>query len=263
MDKISIFLLVLLFSSCNATGSSGTWWVFALFGVILIIFSVMFYYIYKKKKQKDNRLVSFSASIREMLSRLETPEQKISALNLLVDRINQDEKYTKTPDWKNNVLTKVYEHLGAVYYQAGDTNNAVNAFSQVIELDPGHGMSYYNRGSVYSNTGKYEKALKDFDDAILLMPDYPNAYNNRGLVLYRMGKYEQALSDFDYAIGTESSAITYYNRANTLYELNELQRAREDFFKSIELDKEDTNGLRNDITNSISLIDNKLNENHG
>jgi len=258
MNKIGFIIPVVLFGSCSRIGESGTWGIIALFGLILIIFSVMFYYIFKKKKQKDNRLVSFSASIREMLDRLETPEQKINTLNLLIERIQSDEKYAKTPDWKNSVLVKVYEHLGALYYKMDDTFNAIRIFGEVIELDPSQGMSYYNRGSIYSNMQNYKEALKDFNDAILLMPEYSNIYNNRGLVYYKTQKFDDALSDFDRAVDLQPTAVAYYNRGNTNYELLRFQEAKEDFFKSLELDPQNINGLKDDIYNSISMINNKL-----
>lgn len=258
MEKLSLLFLSLLLSSCsNSIGATGTIGIIALFALLILASSAMYLYVLKKKRKSNNSLDSFSADVHNMLLRIKNPADKISALKQLIVRIESDEKYQKTPDWRDSVLSKVYEHLAAVYYSMGEEKGVIEACSKVIELDPSNGMSYYNRGSIYNNLGEYEKALKDFNDAILLLPEYSNVYNNRGLVFDKLERYEEALSDFDYAIQLEPSAITYYNRANLYYEQNEYEKAKQDYITYLELDPEDFHKLRTYVESALQLINDK------
>ncbi|NDW18426.1 tetratricopeptide repeat protein [Dysgonomonas sp. 216] len=205
------------------------WGLIAIFGVILLAFSAMIFYIQKTRRKSKHSLASFSHSVKEMLDKIDSDEGKLRALEQLIKRIEGDAAYQKTPDWKKSVLAKVYEHQAYIYYTMNNDKGVVKACTKVIENDPSHGMSYYNRGSIYNNEGKYDKALKDFNDAILLMPDYASAYNNRGLVFDKMGKYDDALADFDHALSLSPSAVIYFNRANLYYEQKKFEEAKSDY----------------------------------
>jgi len=243
--------------------SIGIWGLITISSVIILFFSGMFFFILKKKRQSKASLSAFSRDVRNMLDKIADPKGKIRALKQLVERIETDEKYGKTPDWKNSVLAKVYEHMAAVYYGIGEESGVIEACTKIITLDPGDGMSFYNRGSIYNNREEYEKAVKDFNDAILLMPDYASTYNNRGLALDKLGQYDDALSDFNYAIELENSGIAYYNRANLYFENEKYVEAREDYQKYMELDGDNDPELKTYVEAAIDLIDKKLKENNG
>ncbi|GAB6011734.1 tetratricopeptide repeat protein [Viscerimonas tarda] len=249
----------LLFTSCSALKDSLSMFsLVIIFGLLIFLSSAMFFYVARKKKKANNNLASFSADVHNLLARIKSPSDKIAALKQLIERIENDEAYNKTPAWKEKVLSKVYEHLSAVYYGIGEESGVIEACTQVIALDSGNGMAYYNRGSMYNNQAAYEKALADFNEAAELMPDNAGVYNNRGVAQDNLGMYDEALSDFDYAISLEASAITYYNRANLHYEQKRFAEAKQDYTSYLELDPSDSLGFKRDVEIALQLIEKKL-----
>ncbi|MDU1891588.1 MAG: tetratricopeptide repeat protein [Dysgonomonas sp.] len=261
MKYISLLLLPFLFSSCLSGIKIGIIGLIVIFGVMFLLFAIMFFLIARRRKQGDKSLVKFNNDIYIALNKLDTPQQKVNMLNNLIDRINNDAKYAKDPEWRDKVLVKAYMHLATIYYKTGDDIETLNACTKIVELDPNDGMAHYNRGSIYSNMGMYEKALQDLNSTIELLPDYASAFNNRGLVHEKMEHYTEALSDFDEAIRLEGSAIAYYNRGNTHYELEEYTKALEDYNTALEaLDPINQSGLKDEIEMSIKAINIKIQE---
>lgn len=249
-----------IFFTCNILSSIGTVGLTVLSISMLVLFGLILYTISKKKRKAKQNLSAFSQSVQQMLDKFETAEQKIETLNLLVDRIKLDEKYQKTPEWKDSVLAKVYEHLAKLYYQKNDEKGIVEASTKIIQYDPSNGMAYYNRGSIYSNWGEYKKALADFNDALIILPQYAGLYNNRGLVYTRLNRNEDALRDFDKAIELESSPIVFYNRANLYYDENKLEKALVDYQAFLNLDISNQYNLRKEVEEIISHIESRLSQ---
>lgn len=259
MKYIYILPAFILLTSCTSGVQIGIIGLIAIFGVMLLLFALMFFLIARRRKQGDKSLVKFNNDVYIALSKLETPQQKINMLNKLIERINSDEKYAKDTEWRDKVLVKTYMHLATIYYKSGDEMNTLNAFTKIIELDQSDGMAFYNRGSIYSNMGMYEKALQDLNTTIELLPDYASAYNNRGLVHEKMEHYAEAIADFDEAIRLEGSAIAYYNRGNTHYEMEEYNKALEDYKSALSaLDPVNQSNLKNEIEISIDAVNTKL-----
>jgi tetratricopeptide (TPR) repeat protein len=258
--KYSVALfLSLLFISCNSASvvNIGIIGIIALFGLMLLLFALMFFLIARRKKQGEKSLVKFNNDVYLALNRLRTPQEKVNMLNTLIERINNDEKYRKDTEWRDKVLVKTYMHLATAYYHMGDEMQTLNTCSKVIELDTSDGMVYYNRGSIYSNMGLYEKALQDLSKTIELMPDYASAYNNRGLVRKKMEHYKEALEDFNLAIELESSPIAYYNRGNTYYELKEYDKALGDYNYILQSMEDGQPDLKNEVEQSIKIVEDR------
>jgi lipoprotein NlpI len=57
-----------------------------------------------------------------------------------------------------------YDKLGA--YEA-----AVEDFSQVIALEPGNSVAYFNRGTTFDSLGLHDQAIADFSKALELEPN--------------------------------------------------------------------------------------------
>lgn len=257
MKQIVILGLSLILTSCDIASNTGTAGLIILFAVLIASLCTMFFYVAKKKKQADQTANKFSNDVKLMLDKLNDPNDKIRALEQLIDRINKDEQYKKNAAWRDSILSKVYQHMALVYYKLGDNDKIIEACSHVLSCEPSHMMSYYNRGSLYGNKGEYEKAIKDLSDAINLDPSYSSAYNNRGLAYEKLGDYEKAIADFGHAIELDPTAIAYYNRANSYVEHGEYELAKNDYKKAIELDPLDETQIRKGIDSALEYIDNK------
>ena len=54
--------------------------------------------------------------------------------------------------------------------QLGRDREALDAFNQVLELDPGSAVSFANRGILHDRMGLYPQAIMDYDRAIKMDP---------------------------------------------------------------------------------------------
>lgn len=260
MKQIIIFLVPLFFTSCDVVGNMGTTGLILLFVILILLFAAMFFYVAKKRKQADQTVIKFSNDVKQMLDKLNDPNDKIHALEQLVERINNDEQYKKNTSWRDSVLSKVYQHQALVYYKLGDTDKIIESCSHIIQCEPSHMMSYYNRGSLYGNRGEYDKAIKDLSDAILLDPAYASAYNNRGLAYEKTGDYSKAIADFSHAIELDPTPVSYFNRANSYVEIQEFDQAKKDYSRAIELDPLDESQIRNNIDMAMEYINGRVSQ---
>jgi len=85
-----------------------------------------------------------------------------------------------------------------------------------------------------------EQALQYFQEAIEIDSCFSDAYNNIGTVYFRQQKFLEALESYNHSIACNPGFLnTYFNRANTLYELNRSTLAMFDVEKVL-LEKPDT-----------------------
>jgi tetratricopeptide (TPR) repeat protein len=99
------------------------------------------------------------------------------------------------------------------------------------------------RGSYYCalNMGYNDKALKRANKFIELRPDSFVGYNDRGTIYLVAKDYNKALSDFEKVIekGTDYPAIAYFNKAESLRELNRFEEAIKSYNVVIAVDDKD------------------------
>jgi hypothetical protein len=109
-----------------------------------------------------------------------------------VFRINYLEKLSEydkpTPD---NKLVK----RGKSLMESDSYEEAIDAFSKAIEINPRNAAAYYNRGITWSKKGDYDLSIDDYNKALEINPRHGRAYNNRGRVWYIKGDYDRACSD--------------------------------------------------------------------
>jgi tetratricopeptide (TPR) repeat protein len=82
-----------------------------------------------------------------------------------------------------------YNNLGDVLGKAGDTQGAINAYTQAAQNDPTNAsMYYFNLGAVLTNTGKVDEANAAFDKSIAADPNRADAYYQKGVNLLGKAK---------------------------------------------------------------------------
>ena len=124
-----------------------------------------------------------------------------------------------------------WHEYGELCFNSGNYEEAIEAFSNAIIVEPKYKEAYKNRGNVYLDLKRYDMAMDDYDMAIKIDPEYPNPYNNRGNVLIREGKYEEAIEEINKAISLDPDfGLFYHNRAVALE-----KAARDDYRKACEL----------------------------
>jgi len=97
---------------------------------------------------------------------------------------------------------------------AGKNQEAMEAFTKAIELNPKVVEAYFNRGAAYFRLGNYRQAIRDYDRAIELDPKNAWAYLGRGTVYFSLGDYRQGLEDFKIAARLGSKTAQDVLRSN-------------------------------------------------
>lgn len=93
--------------------------------------------------------------------------------------LQHEEEVKQSPD-----NASAWEHLGNLYFDAGEPQKAVNAYNKVLELTPNNVNVLVDCGTMYRALGEFNKALEYFARALRLDPKHEHALFNSGIVLY-------------------------------------------------------------------------------
>ncbi|MFA4843081.1 MAG: tetratricopeptide repeat protein, partial [Candidatus Omnitrophota bacterium] len=100
------------------------------------------------------------------------------------------EAFTKAIDL-NPEYAEAYGNRAASYNNQGNFDEAIKDYTRAIELKcPNLAVVYYSRGLSYRGKKDYEKAAQDYGKATELKPDYLEVYLDLGLMHFVLGKYE-------------------------------------------------------------------------
>ncbi|EKX46881.1 hypothetical protein GUITHDRAFT_107237 [Guillardia theta CCMP2712] len=110
-----------------------------------------------------------------------------------------------------------WESLGAVYADAGYSEEGQNALRKALAIDPALGLAALKLGNILAAQGLEEDAIEMFERASEARPDSPIPFNNIGLSYMRQRKREQAVRIFQE--GLDSTAANAYGRGMILNNL--------------------------------------------
>ena len=125
---------------------------------------------------------------------------------------------------------------GWKFYAAGNYQQAVQSFTDAINIFPRNAYGYFGRGTAYSELHERQNALDDFNKSIEIAPNY-FAYNNRGKINFELNKNQAALEDFNKALQVNpNDATAYLNRGSVYFDLKNYNLGMKDFDKAISLE---------------------------
>ena len=131
---------------------------------------------------------------------------------------------------------EAYYNRGITYSALGKYQQALKEYTKAIELKPNNADAYYLRGEAYGKLDNAQKAIEDYTRTVELKPDDVVAYNNRGNLYNKLGNYQQAIKDFTKTLELKPDlAVTYYNRGNAYNKLGYHKQAIDDYTRAIEL----------------------------
>ena len=97
---------------------------------------------------------------------------------------------------------------------AGAAQDALDALSTAIQLDPEFAEAYAYRGFAYYRLDNYDAAMEDYDKAVALWPNLAEAYYFRAILHGQLKEYQQAIRDYTRAVELKPALIeAYYFRA--------------------------------------------------
>lgn len=124
---------------------------------------------------------------------------------------------------------------GAILLTHGDSDHAIEQFSQAISLQPEFPEALNNRGIAFFNNGQFSHAIEDYGKALQLRPNYLSALVNRGNAYAAKNQYDSAIKDYDKAIELQPAPAAYRNRGNAYRADGNFDKAISDLNASLRL----------------------------
>ena len=119
---------------------------------------------------------------------------------------NKMDKEVDSKDW-------YYKGL-ALKNQGEKLQEAVDAFTKSIDLDPNYLPCYYERAYLYEKMGKWEKALQDYNKMLELDPYFRVAYFNRGRACKHIAKSYSGFRNYGIKCRTSWKLLCSSNSTN-------------------------------------------------
>jgi len=96
-----------------------------------------------------------------------------------------------------------FKDKGNAALGSGESEKAVEYYSEGIKLDPNNYILYSNRSAAYAKMQKYKLALEDANKVIEINPSWPRGYSRKGAALCFLGDYDEAKEA--YKVGLEKN----------------------------------------------------------
>jgi len=129
-----------------------------------------------------------------------------------------------------------YSVRGNAYYEAGDYEQALEAFSRALDILPNDAVLVYNCATTLVKLKRYGEALKGFDHALQLKPGDLEALNNRAATLGKMERYEDAVKEYNRTLELSPDLPeSLTGRGAMLYKLGTISEALKDHDRALEL----------------------------
>ncbi len=127
-------------------------------------------------------------------------------------------------------LPKPYILKGRQFENAGDLDQALIQFNQLVTLFSDQEWGYINRASILAQMGEYTQARRDILRTLEISPGSSDSYNNLGNILAEQGQLDSAIVCYNTALKLEKSNLeALTNRGLTYALMGELDFALADF----------------------------------
>ena len=110
----------------------------------------------------------------------------------------------KLPEYIQSII---YMHRGMAYFAEFTYDQALEDFSQALELNQGNYKTFYYRGITHQILENYPAALEDFNRCLQLNPYQFDALYSRAQVYFHMGDPTKALGDCEQALNIEPESL--------------------------------------------------------
>ncbi len=119
----------------------------------------------------------------------------------------------------------------------GSQLEAIEAYEQAIELDPGHAAAHINLGTLYYNRQNYAQAEAHYRSAVEADSKYALAYFDLGNVLDETGRLQEAIRAYQQALLLAPTyADAHYNLALAYEKLKQPRQALPHWRSYVKLD---------------------------
>ena len=124
--------------------------------------------------------------------------------------------------------------MGLTYYEQGAENEAMVAFEQALEEDPGLAEAHLYIGNIYARQERHEAAVEAYEKAVEIDSGFVEAYNNLGSMYAYTGRPEEAMEAYLKALSLNDRFYDARTNLGLLYaEAGRLKDAVDEYMKVI------------------------------
>jgi len=147
--------------------------------------------------------------------------------------------------------------LGKRLLQAEQFDEALAAFQQAVQTDPGNGEAHYYLAQLYAHQKDERKTVAHFREALSLLPDQPTIWSEYGNWLLKNGYFDEAEQSFRRLVAEAPGNSEYWRKlGRSLYQGGNPTEALPAFAESMKLDpgSVQTYYLAGVVARSMSLL---------
>ena len=147
---------------------------------------------------------------------------------------------------------------GDNFYIAKKYKEAIEAYSQAIELTNDDETTFLKLANLYRLTDDTKSAETFYKRALFVKPDYPDAWFNLGLVYANRGDLKESRDCFDKAIKIDAEYTYAYYALGMAYELDdEPQKAISNYEKYLNLETDEQ--MQKTVKEKIQVLNEQIN----
>jgi tetratricopeptide (TPR) repeat protein len=135
-------------------------------------------------------------------------------------------------------LAPAYYHIGWIYNDKDDYDQALSALQQSVRLNPNNPIALSELGYSYRNLKRYDEALDSYRRAIALKRDYATPYYQIGWIYNDQGQYEQAVEPLRQAAALQDTAEVHEELGFAYYKLKRSQEGIAEYQSAVRLNAE-------------------------
>lgn len=124
---------------------------------------------------------------------------------------------------------QIYAQEGTASLRSWQLPQAIEAFTQAIEIEPRYAEAYVKRGLAYYRSQAYETAIADYTETLKLKRYQADAYASRGDAYQALGNLQRAIEDYSAALKKRRSTHVIQKRAETYFKHGDVQKALDDY----------------------------------
>ncbi|WP_455220652.1 tetratricopeptide repeat protein [Kaarinaea lacus] len=143
-------------------------------------------------------ILSLALLAQSICSFAVVPQRIVNDVYPLDDTIASFSKVINAGRLQGTALADVYRERGIHYFDLGHYQEAVEDFTNAIDLNSRYVTAYINRANAFAKLEQYKPAYQDFATAQKLSPNNPAIYAIRGSLNFLLGRFSDAVADYKY-----------------------------------------------------------------
>jgi tetratricopeptide (TPR) repeat protein len=208
------------------------------------------------REQADKEFALYEELLKKEGEYIEIPEKPITEdiekfvkpedTSLKIDTFKSEKALDKMPDLTgaDKIAQKAsIEKLlrkGAVFYDEGKIDDAIDAFKEALEIDSEESEAHYYLGNAYADKEMFDEAIAMYKNAVEYNPEFVDAYLNLSMLYLDMDLIDEAISLCKHAVSTNPNDAFLCFHLGEAYAMNlQYKEAIEEYRKAMSINPMD------------------------